>query len=279
MYIDNLPPSFAYNNHLVIFNYAVKDILLDIIESKKNEIIEFNGVDHLKFNTNSYIVGIDPETKNDIFNEEKIPNLNNYHMALGWALKNSGVFIILDGFNALELSESLAYYSGLSLDYIITTYKNNVRLLEDDTKDEAGKIVASLVTKLYKLAKSTNKFKTIGDVDLTINQNLKGYCDFYIYKDRFFISCYASETMYLVDFRDNGFVIYGHSNDYGKKIEKTKNPEFDSDMAEFEPFYLKYLNNNMIIMEVKNNIITVQDSLVQMLKTIVKCIEKEEKIK
>ena len=108
MYLDNFPPSFAYNNHRVIFNYAVKKILFDIINSKKEELIEFNGVKHLKFNETSYIVNIDPETKADIFENKNIPYLDNYHMSVGWALKNSGVFTMLNGCNALELAEDLA---------------------------------------------------------------------------------------------------------------------------------------------------------------------------
>lgn len=82
--------------------------------------------------------------------------------------------------------------------------------------------------------------------------------------------------MYLVDFKENGFVVYGHSNSYGKEIEDATNPDFEWDTAEFEPYYLKYLNDNMIIMEVKNNEINVHNSLVAMLTTIVEHIAAEE---
>lgn len=44
-------------------------------------------------------------------------------MAVGYALKNSGVFAILEGYNALELAEDLAKKSGISLDYIMDIYK------------------------------------------------------------------------------------------------------------------------------------------------------------
>lgn len=123
MYIDNFPPLFSYDEHRVIFNYAIKDILFHILEHKKEELIEHNGVSYLKFNEKSYIVSIDSETKADIFDKKNIPNLNNYHMAVGNALKNSGVFAILDGYNALELSEDLTKNSGISLDYIMDIYK------------------------------------------------------------------------------------------------------------------------------------------------------------
>ena len=283
MYLDNFPPSFAYNNHRVIFNYAVKNILFDIINSKKEELIEFNGVKHLKFNETSYIVNIDPETKADIFENKNIPYLDNYHMSVGWALKNSGVFTMLNGCNALELAEDLAKNSGLSLDYIMTTYKKNINEMNDESKDEYAKSLATLIPKLYEFAKEKGQIKRDGDDGYLEDESLKGYCDsdFYIYtyNDKFFIVCYASANMYLVDFKENGFVIYGHSNSYGKKIEEATNPEFEWDEGEFEPYYLKYLNDNMIIMEVKSNEINVQNSLVAMLHTIVEHITEEENIK
>lgn len=279
MYIDNFPPLFSYDEHRVIFNYAIKDILFHILEHKKEELIEHNGVSYLKFNEKSYIVSIDSETKADIFDKKNIPNLNNYHMAVGNALKNSGVFAILDGYNALELSEDLAKNSGISLDYIMDIYKKNINEMDDESKDENAKSLAALIPELYKLAIKTNQIKF--DVEeVPEKSRLKGYCDsdFYIYtyKDKFFIACYASANMYLVDFKENGFVVYGHSNSYGKEIEDATNPDFEWDTAEFEPYYLKYLNDNMIIMEVKNNEINVQNSLVAMLTTIVEHIAAEE---
>lgn len=282
MYIDNFPPLFSYDEHRVIFNYAIKDILFHILEHKKEELIEHNGVSYLKFNEKSYIVSIDSETKADIFDKKNIPNLNNYHMAVGNALKNSGVFAILDGYNALELSEDLAKNSGISLDYIMDIYKKNINEMDDESKDENAKSLAVLIPELYKLAIKTNQIKF--DVEEEPEKSrLKGYCDsdFYIYtyKDKFFIACYASANMYLVDFKENGFVVYGHSNSYGKEIEDATNPDFEWDTAEFEPYYLKYLNDNMIIMEVKNNEINVHNSLVAMLTTIVEHIAAEECIK
>lgn len=279
MYIDNFPPLFSYDEHRVIFNYAIKDILFHILEHKKEELIEHNGVSYLKFNEKSYIVSIDSETKADILDKKNIPNLNNYHMAVGNALKNSGVFAILDGYNALELSEDLAKNSGISLDYIMDIYKKNINEMDDESKDENAKSLAALIPELYKLAIKTNQIKF--DVEeVPEKSRLKGYCDsdFYIYtyKDKFFIACYASANMYLVDFKENGFVVYGHSNSYGKEIEDATNPDFEWDTAEFEPYYLKYLNDNMIIMEVKNNEINVQNSLVAMLTTIVEHIAAEE---
>ena len=283
MYLDNFPPMFAYDSHRVIFNYAVKDILFEIMDSRKAELIEFSGVKHLKFSQKSYIVNIDPETKADIFEKKNYPNVDNYHMAVGWALKNGGVFIMLDGCNALELAEDLAKHSGLSLDYIMDTYKKNINKMDDESKDENAKILTSLIPKLYDLAIKTNQIKVDRDEEDPEKDSIKGYCDsdFYIYtyNDKFFIVCYASANMYLVDFKEDGFVVYGHSNSYGKEIEDATNPEFEWDTAEFEPYYLKYLNDHMIIMEVKNNEINVQNSLVPMLTTIVEHIAEEENIK
>lgn len=200
-------------------------------------------------------------------------------MAVGNALKNSGVFAILDGYNALELAEDLAKKSGISLDYIMDIYKKNINEMDDECKDDNAKSLAVLIPELYKLAIKTNQIKF--DVEEEPEKSrLKGYCDsdFYIYtyKDKFFIACYASANMYLVDFKENGFVVYGHSNSYGKEIEDATNPDFEWDTAEFEPYYLKYLNDNMIIMEVKNNEINVHNSLVAMLTTIVEHIAAEE---
>jgi hypothetical protein len=283
MYLDNFPPSFAYNNHRVIFNYAVLDILVEVLRSNKYKLIEFSGVKHLKFNEDSYIVYIDQNTKEDIFERKNHPNVNNYHMAVGWALKNSGVFTMLDGCNALELAEDLAKQTGLSLDYIMDTYKKNINKMDDESKDENAKSLSTLIPKLYELAKEKGQIKRDGDDGYLEDESLKGYCDskFYIYtyNDKFFIVCYASANMYLVDFKEDGFVIYGHSNSYGKKIEEATNPEFEWDEGEFEPYYLKYLNDNMIIMEVKNNEINVQNSLVSMLTTIVEHIAEKENIK
>lgn len=283
MYLDNFPPSFAYNNHRVIFNYAIKNILLNILDTKKEDIIEFSGVKHLKFSQKSYIVNIIQETKDDIFEKNNYPNVDNYHMAVGWALKNSGVFTMLDGCNALELAEDLAKHTGLSIDYIMDTYKKNINAMNDESKNENAKSLATLIPKLYDLAIKTNQIKFDGNEEYSEKDNIKGYCDsdFYIYtyNDKFFIVCYASANMYLVDFKKDGFVVYGHSNSYGKEIEDATNPEFEWDTAEFEPYYLKYLNDNMIIMEVKNNEINVQNSLVSMLTTIVEHIAEKENLK
>lgn len=282
MYLDNFPPSFAYNNHRVIFNYAVLDILVEVLRSNKDKLVEFCGVKHLKFNEDSYIVYVDQNTKEDILEKKNHPNVNNYHMAVGWALKNSGVFTMLDGCNALELATDLAKHSGLSVDYIMDNYKKNIIKMDDESKDEDGVIVSTLIPKLYELAKSTNQVKLDGDDGWLIEDNIKKYCDcdfsIYNYHNHFFIFCSASANMYLVDFKDDGFVLYGHSADYGKEIEEATNPDFEWDTAEFEPYYLKHLNDNMIIMEVKNNVVTVQNSLVDMLKTIVEYIAKEEKL-
>lgn len=283
MYLDNFPPSFAYNNHRVIFNYAVLDILVEVLRSNKDKLIEFSGVKHLKFNEDSYIVYIDQNTKEDIFERKNHPNVNNYHMTVGWALKNSGVFTMLDGCNALELAEDLAKQTGLSLDYIMDSYKKNINKMDDESKDENAKRLSTLIPKLYEFAKEKGQIKRDGDDGYLEDENLKGYCDsnfyLYTYNDKFFIVCYASANMYLVDFKEDGFVVYGHSNSYGKKIENATNPEFEWDTAEFEPYYLKYLNDNMIIMEVKNNEINVQNSLVSMLTTIVEHIAEKENIK
>lgn len=279
MRIYNFSPSFSYDNYYVIFNYAIKDIIFQILDNKKEELIEQDGVSYLKFNEKSYIVTIDSEIKTDFFEKEQSPTLKNYHMAVGYALKNSGVFAILEGYNALELAEDLAKKSGISLDYIMDIYKKNINEMDDESKDDNAKSLAALIPELYKLAIKTNQIKF--DVEEEPEKNrLKGYCDsdFYVYtyNDKFFIACYASANMYLVDFKEDGFVVYGHSNSYGKEIEDATNPDFEWDTAEFEPYYLKYLNDNMVIMEVKNNEINVYNSLVAMLTTIVEHIAAEE---
>lgn len=279
MRIYNFSPSFSYDNYYVIFNYAIQEIILQILDNKKEELIEHDGVSYLKFNEKSYIVTINSEIKNDFFEKKQTPNVKNYHMAVGYALKNNGVFAILDGNNALELAEDLSKNTGISLDYIMDTYKKNINEMDDECKDDNAKSLAVLIPELYKLATKTNQIKF--DVEEEPEKNrLKEYCDsdFYVYtyNDKFFIACYASANMYLVDFKEDGFVVYGHSNSYGKEIEDATNPDFEWDTAEFEPYYLKYLNDNMIIMEVKNNEINVHNSLLAMLTTIVEHIAAKE---
>lgn len=178
----------------------------------------------------------------------------------------------------LELAEELSSHTGLPLDYLLDTYKFNFAEIEDIDKVNCGKFLSESIPKLYKLAKETNQVK----YDDCNNYNIKNYCDcdfsVYTYNEKFMINCAASANLYYVEFNDTGFKIYGHSNSYGKYLEKSANPDFEWDTAEYEPYYLKYLTENMVIMTVDNDNIKVESSLVSMLNSIIDFIIKEENL-
>ena len=278
MFIDDFPPSFKYENHRTIFNYAVKNILADVLSQNKDKLIDEKGVKILKFDSKSYIVYTNSSLTDDIFDRDnKLSDLISYNMMVGYSLKNSGIYAMLDGCNALELAQDLSKHTGISVDVIMNTYKENIMKLDDEYKIEDGNTLALLIPKLYQLAKDTSQVKSDENY-----RSLKGYCDddfnIYTYHDKFMISCSASANMYFIDFKENGFVIYGHSNSYGKEMEEELNPEFEWDTAEYEPYYFKYLNEHMIIMEVIDNEVKVQNTLVSMLCTIVDYIAEKEKL-
>lgn len=278
MYIDNFPPSFHYDNHRTIFNYAIQDIIVDILKKNKDKLIDANGVKVLKFSSEDYVVYTNKSLPDTIFDDRNNTlNLESYKMAIGYSLKNGGVFAMLNGSNPLELATDLSKHTGISIDSIMNTYKNSILNLDDESKSEDGKMLSNLIPKLYKIAQDTNQIKNDNE-----KKTLKGYCDcdfeIYTYHDRFMISCSASANMYLIDFNDTGFIVYGHSNSYGKEIEEDTNPDFEWDTAEYEPYFIKHLNKNMIIMEVVGNEIKVQSSLIPMLTTIVEFIAEEEKL-
>lgn len=280
MYIDNFEPSFVYNDHGTLFNYAVQDLLVDILRENKSKLIDSNGVKVLVLKDSSYIVYVSSDVDSDSIFEAKsnVLNLNNYNMVVAKALRNGGVFSMLDGFNALELAEDLSKYSNLSVTQIMDIYKSKISAFSDESKNEQGEFLANSIPKLYALAKKTNQVK----IDDSNNYDLKDYCDcdfsIFTYNNKFMISCSASANLYLVDFNDDGFVVYGHSNDYGKELEAINNKEFEWDTADLEPYYLKYLNDNMIIMTVNKGNVQVLNSLVSMLHSIVEFIIEEENI-
>jgi hypothetical protein len=278
MYIGNFPPSFSYESHRTIFNYAIQDILVDILKQNKDKLVDSHGVKILKFTKESYIIYTAAAIEDNMFDSKNNTlNLESYNMALGYSLQNGGVFAMFNGCNPLELATDLSKKTGISVDFIMNTYKNSILELEDESKIKEGQMLSTLIPKLYKLAKDTHQIKNDDE-----KNNLKSYCDcdfrIYTYHDRFMISCSASANMYLIDFNDAGFIVYGHSNSYGKEIEQDTNPDFEWDDAEYEPYFIKHLDKNMIIMEVVGNEIKVQNSLVSMLRTIVQFIAEEEKL-
>lgn len=280
MYISNFPPSFKYEDHQTVFNHAVQEIIVDVLRKNKEKLVTVNEIKVLPFSKESYIVYTGEVSSDDVLYDKRNNTLNlpAFTRALALSLRSGGVFAFLNGINPLELANDLATHTGLSVSYIMDTYKANILALEDDCKDESGALLTRLIPKLYKLAIDTQQIKSDSDED----ERLKGYCDcdfnIYTYHDKFMISCSASANMYLVEFNDKGFVVYGHSNSYGKEIEQEFDTEFEWDTAEYEPYYLKHLSHDMIIMEVIDGEVKVQNTLVDMLRSIVEFIADEEKI-
>ncbi len=277
MFIDNSPPSLAYDNNETIFNYCVQNVLVDILRKNKENLIDINGVKVLVFNEETYIVYVNHSLeKLDFEKGSNSLKIKNYNRVVAKALQSGGVYSMLSGLNALEKAQSLSEVSGLSVDYIMNEYNSRISLIED--QNEVLNFLANSIPKLYDLAIKTKQVKT----DESDNDNIKKYCDcdfsIYTYNNKFMISCVASANLYHVDFTDKGFKVYGHSNDYGKVLEEKNNPEFDWDNAEFEPYYLKYLNENMLIMTVEAGNACLKNSLVEMLNSIVEYIIEEENL-
>lgn len=280
MYISNFPPSFKYEDHQTVFNHAVQGIIVDVLKKNKDKLVDINEIKVLPFSKESYIVYTSEVSSDDGLYDPRNNTLNlpAFTRSVALSVRSGGVFAFLDGVNPLELANDLAKHTGLSVSYIMDTYKTNILALEDECKDESGSIVAQLIPKLYKLAVDTHQIKSDSDG----NDRLKDYCDcdfrIYTYHEKFMISCSASANMYLVEFNDHGFVVYGHSNSYGKEIEQDIDENFEWDTAEYEPYYLKHLSHDMIIMEVIDGEVKVQNTLVDMLRSIVEFIAKEENI-
>lgn len=279
MTIFNFPPSFS-DNHATVFNYVIQDILVDILRKNKDKFIDIDGIKILEFTKKAYIVYTSKvEDPAILYNpKHKQSDLCSLGMIIARSRQSGGVHAMLGGGNPVELATVLSEHSGVSVDTIMDTYRKGILALEDDIKDEDGLLVAHLIPKLHKLAVDTKRVKKDSDT----YGKIKRYCDddwaIYTYNDTFMISCSASANIYSVEFTANGFIVYGHSDCYGKDIELSLDPNFDWDNSSYEPYFLKHLSPNMIIMEVVDGEVKVQNTLLDMLKTIVKHIAQKEKL-
>lgn len=270
MQIYSFQPSL-YDNPLVIFNFCIQSLLKEVFIKNRERIQEFDKFEVLDFGRDLVIVNI---TKDIVDLREN--KYQSYLSELYRASSNNGVFANIRGNNSFSYVETLSKYTDYSVDDIFKIYKENFSIFEDDQKSKFEKELSSLIPKLYELSIKNKQFKK-GD-----NSKLKGYCDSdfcsYIYNDVFMIACYASATMYAIKFTENGFKVYGQNNDYGKEIELSKDSEFDWDNTNFEDYFLKYLNENMLILEVNRNDSASYNELILMFHNIVNFICKEEKI-
>lgn len=278
MPVFNFPPSFN-ESHATVFNYAIQSIIVDILRSNIDKLIDIDGIKILEFTKKEYIV-YTSEVDDDVVQKfyQKTSEYFCLSRLIACSRQAGGVHAQLGGGNPVELATVLAKHSGLSVDYIMDTYRAKILKLADDIKDDDGELVAQLIPKLYKLAVDGHRVKS----DDEEYSRVKHYCDddwaIYIYNDTFMISCSASANMYSVEFTPTGFIVYGHSNSYGKDIELEKNSYFDWDNASYEPYFLKHLSPNMIIMEVVDGEVKVQNTLLDMLRIIVEHIAEEENI-
>lgn len=270
MRIYSFQPSL-YDNPLVIFNYCIQSLLKEVFIKNRERIQEFDNFEVLDFERDLMIVNV---TKDIIDLEDN--KSQNYLSELYRASSNNGVFANIRGNNSFSYAETLSKYTDYSVDYIFKIYKENFSIFEDDQKLKYEKELSLLIPKLYDFSIKNKQFKKDD------NAELKGYCDLdfysYIYNDVFMIACYASATMYAIKFTENGFKVYGENNDYGKEIELNRDPEFDWDNTNFEDYFLKHLNENMLIFEVNSNKPTSYNELISMFHNIVNFICKEEKI-
>lgn len=268
MKVLNIQPSF-YDGSLAIFNYCTQEVLKNLFISKSN-ITSYDEFEVLDFGEELSIVRI---TKESI----DLDNIKNkqYVSELYKALSNDGVFAKIQGNNAFSYIEILSKYAHCNTDNVFKVYKDNFHDLEDEKKQDYEKDIVSLIPKLHCLSIENKQFKT-GDE----NDNLKDYCDSdfysYIYNDIFMFACYASATMYAIKFTENGFKVYGQNNDYGKELELSKDSDFDWDGTNFEDYYLKHLNENMLIFEFNGNETVSYNELISMFHNIISFVAKEE---
>lgn len=98
-----MQPSFTYDNHQIIFNYCIQNILIEVINKNKEKLIDVNGIKVLVFNKDSFIVYLSPDLNRSVFdNLSNDLNINNYSFAVYQAINNDGVFLRINGMNPLK---------------------------------------------------------------------------------------------------------------------------------------------------------------------------------
>ncbi len=275
MYLVN--PSF-FDNALTIFNCIASNLIKDIIKVNQSRVMHYTYFDVYYFDRDFYIVQItDPDiTLQTLMSTNES---NNYMYALGSAFKNDGIFANIVGHNVFYFATIIAKYTNFSVENVLTAVQNGMNAIDDPRKEKYEKDLKLMIPKLYQFAVDHKQVKNMED---DYHSNLKGYCDsdfyIYMYDNKFMIACYASATMYMVEFTPTGFVVYGENNDYGKELEELNNPDFDWDTADFEPYFFKYLHDGMIIFEVDGDKAVAKNPIIDMFYNIVEYILDDEKL-
>lgn len=270
-------PTF-FDNALVMFNYTARSVIQEIIQNNQSRAMHYPNFDVYYFDRDFLIVQI-KNTDISFYTLMEDNVSQPYLYELGQAYKNEGTFAKILGHNVFVFAQTIAKYTDFSVESVLLASQTGMNDITDETKTEFESNLPLMIPKLQQLVIDRKQMK---DIDDDNNSKLKGYCDLdfyaYMYDNKLMIACYASATMYMVEFTADGFVIYGENNSYGKELEEITNPEFEWDTAEFEPYFLKYLNKGMVIFEFSNGKGVVKNPIMYMFHSIVEYILVEENL-
>ncbi len=277
MRIENIP-AFICGNTLDFFNYVMRDFILEMFEKNKDKVKSYDEFEVLKLDKHEHIVKIKKESKTRI---SQLECADNYIAALHRAQSNEGIYAQLQGHYAFAYAERLADFFKVKQSDILAVYKDFVSQEDDEEMNEYASELAAFIPKLHQFVIDKKRIKK--DINSSkIKQRIKGYCDLdfytYLYDNKLIVACYASATMYAIDFTSDGYVVYGERNDYGKEIEQKLDKKYDWDNEEYEPSFLKHLNSDLIIMTETNGEIVVYNEMVRHLHLIVEYIGIAEKL-
>lgn len=277
MRIDTFPASIC-SNSLEFFNYVMKDFIIDLFNRNQSRVESYEEFEVLKLSEHEHIVKITKESNTRI---SKIECPSTYLSALHKAQGNGGIYLKLHGHYAFAYAESLSEYFDVTKEEVLKIYKEFVSQDDDEEMQEYASNLSTYIPKLHDFVIKKKRIKKSIDSD-KIKDIKKGYCDLdfytYMYDNKLIVVCYASATMYAVEFNESGFVVYGERNDYGKEIEQKLDENYDWDNEEYEPSFLKHLTPSLEIMRVENDQVIILNEMVQHLHLIVEYIGVEEKL-
>lgn len=274
MITDDYQPMLM-DGPMTIFSYCMRDLLKELFDKEKERVQKINEVEVIDIDKEMVVVNINNYGIDKNYRTKEYRDSGYFH-EICKADRNNGVYARVRGLNAFHYSKTLSKYTDYTASEVLEIYKSKFKSFEDEEKSQYEADLAILIPKLYDFVIKNNQVKIDED------SRLKGYCDLdfyaYTYKDVFMISCYASATMYAVKFTDTGFKVYGENNDYGKDLEDKNNQDFDWDGEDFEEYFLKYLDESMIILEVVDNKAYSYNDLISMFHGIVSFICEEEQL-
>lgn len=266
--IYNFDADFSSSN-IETFNHFTQKIISEIFSSNIELAKVFVGYSVIYFDDEFKIVKITDPDFNIINVMDEIPE--EYLRALSKARDNNGIFAEINGLLSFDFAEKIVEYSKFTRIQIIEEYRKNIMKLNDDIKEEIENDIPKYVEAIKIFVANNNQVKDERNLDL------KGFCDLdfyaYNYKNKLFCTCYASATMYMIDFNDTGFVVYGQANDYGKVIESEMDAEFCWDSEpNFERLFLKHLSEDFIVYRKDNEKSLVLNTMMKTLHGLLKYI-------